>query len=241
MTETVGYIHSIDSLSAVDGPGLRTVVFMQGCYLKCPYCHNVDTRNLHSGKQYDVDKLHEKLKRSYSYIKSGGITFSGGEPLIQAKFLSKLAKALTKDGVDVAIDTAGMKIGEDIKELLENVSTVLLDIKSVFEDEYRDVFGIDMKNVLEFLKYCNEMEKQIWIRQVIVEGFNDSEERIIKLCEILEPFKRVEKVELLPFKKMCKTKWKEMGLEFEFDKYKETSEYTISKLNKVLIGRGFLI
>lgn len=228
----IGYISAFQSLGTVDGPGVRAVVFSSGCPLKCGYCHNPETR-YEKGKETDVDTLFEKIKRLKPYLKNGGVTFSGGEPLMQAKFFSVLAEKLKGENLSIALDTSGCFEDEYTDKLLSFTDIILLDVKFTSEEEYQKFTGGSLKRVIAFLEKVNLLKKRIIIRQVIVEGLNDNKENAQRLKEILSPF-NIEKIEFLPFKKLCLEKYQALNLTFPFEKYPQTSQETIDKMYEYL-------
>lgn len=228
-----GYIHSIESFSALDGIGVRSVIFLEGCPYECPYCHNVDAKILKNGKHVDSTEIYNKVKRYYPYIEKGGITFSGGEPLMQIDFLLELIKLFKNDGMHIAIETAGFALTEKVKEVLSLTDLLILDIKSVNEKESKDIFNVNLNNTKDILEFCQDKNKDVWIRQVIIEKWNDDKERIINLKNFLKDFSCVKKVEFLPFKKLCLSKWKELHIPFIFENHEETSTKTIKCLTEI--------
>ena len=172
-----GRIHSFESMGAVDGPGLRYIVFMQGCHLKCKYCQNRDTWNIKNGQEYEVDEVLEKIMKVKNYITpDGGVTISGGEPLLQADFLIELFKKLKKQNIHTCIDTSGnLPITDKIKELIELTDLFLLDIKCINDEKCKELIGKSNKDEIEFAKYLSEHEKPMWIRQVLVPTLTDDE------------------------------------------------------------------
>ncbi|MEG2080898.1 MAG: pyruvate formate-lyase-activating protein [Oscillospiraceae bacterium] len=231
----IGKIHSFQSLGTVDGPGIRTVLFMQGCTLRCPYCHNPDTWKLDCGENVSVDEMISKILRFKSYFgKDGGVTVSGGEPLIQAEFVTELFKKLHQNGINTALDTAGAIINKNTENLLNVTDLVLLDIKYSDDDKYKKYIGIPIKLPLEFLSMCEKKNISVIIRQVITEGINDSEEDIKALKNLLSPYKNIKKIELLPFRKLCISKYEEMGVPFPFSDKNETNMSKIESLSQLL-------
>ena len=215
-----GRIHSIESFGTVDGPGIRFVVFMQGCPLKCKYCHNRDTWNLEGGHTISVKELVKEVMHYKSYIDNsgGGVTVSGGEPLLQAGFVTELFKELKKKKIHTALDTAGsLPITDEIKELLSYTDLVLLDIKQIDNEKAIKLTGSPNKNNLNFAKYLNEINKPVWIRQVLVPGYTDDESDLLKLKEFINGLKNVENVEILPYHNLGKFKWKELGENYELE------------------------
>ena len=232
----IGRIHSFQSLGTVDGPGIRFVVFMQGCNLRCACCHNPDTHNIHDGTEYTPEEIVKKVTRYREYFgNEGGITLSGGEPLLQAKFAHKLFSLCHAEGINTCLDTSGNILNEDIKELLSETDRVLLDIKYTNDEDYLKHVGCSIKPVFEFLEYLNTNRIHTTVRQVIVPTLNDSEENIIKLKEIILDYPCIDKTELLPFRKICQTKYDSMNLPFPLAHIPEPNSAEMAKLNEILI------
>lgn len=210
-------IFSLQSLGTVDGPGVRYVVFMQGCPLRCPYCHNPESWDADGGYETDLASLTDKILRCKEYIKNGGVTFSGGEPLLQAKELKKAIELLKKNNIHTAIDTSGCIINKDSFEALKACDLVLLDIKMPDDEMYRKYINIPLSVPLETLDYLEKINKPVWIRYVNVPGINSSDECISKLENLLKPYTCIEKLEILPFKKLCIEKYKKLNIPFPFE------------------------
>ncbi|MBQ7100211.1 MAG: radical SAM protein, partial [Clostridia bacterium] len=171
-----GKVHSFQSLGAVDGPGIRFVVFMQGCPYRCPYCHNPDTRPFSGGEEYTVEEIVKKAVRFKSYFgEKGGVTVSGGEPLAQAEFVAELFEQLHKVGINTALDTAGYPVNEAVKKVLRHTDTVLCDIKFPTDEQYKNHIGTSLEATLSFIDECNNYNTDIIIRHVVVPGMTDSE------------------------------------------------------------------
>ena len=210
-----GRIHSFQSLGTVDGPGVRFVVFMQGCPLRCACCHNPDTWDTHGGTEYTPDEVFAKICRYREYFgKDGGVTVSGGEPLLQSEFVTELFKLCRNAGIDTCLDTAGVCLGDKQKELLLVTDRVLLDIKYVSEEMYRKYVGCSIEKPLEFLAYLDARNIDTTIRQVNIPTLNDSEDDILRLKEIVKEYSCVSKIELLPFRKICQAKYDNLGISF---------------------------
>ena len=213
----LGRIHSIQSLGTVDGPGIRFVVFMQGCNLRCGCCHNPDTWDIKGGTEYTAEEIVKKALRYKEYFgKDGGITVSGGEPLLQAEFVKEVFTLCKNEGINTCLDTSGSILNDSVKELLEVTDRVLLDIKYTENELYKKHVGCDMDKVLSFLSYLNEKKIPTTLRQVIIPTLNNTKENILRLKEIVNNHTCVDKTELLPFRKICQTKYDEMGIEFPF-------------------------
>ena len=212
-----GRIHSLQSLGTLDGPGVRFVVFMQGCGLRCGCCHNPDTWQLSGGTVYTAGELVQKVMRYREYFgEKGGITVSGGEPLLQAEFVLELFRLCDENGINTCLDTSGSILNDACRALLEETDRVLLDVKYTSDELYKAHVGCGLKPVLEFLSYLDEKKIPVTIRQVIIPTLNDNEENILKLKRIAEKYPCVEKTELLPFKKICQVKYDNMNLKFPF-------------------------
>ena len=212
-----GYVHSLQSLGTVDGPGVRSVVFLSGCPLRCIYCHNPDTWGRQESQLTDADELAERLLGFYSFIKNGGVTFSGGEPLLQAEFVTEVASILKKAGLHIAIDTCGTPITPAVEPLLSVADLFLLDIKMTSEEDYKRYTGGSLGETMAFLDRLEEMQKDVWIRHVVVPGINDTEEDIDRLAKLLSGYKRIQKVELLPFKNLCLEKYHALKIPFPLE------------------------
>ncbi len=235
--KNMGYIHSFESLGALDGPGIRFVIFMQGCHMKCKYCQNRDTWPTNCGKQYSTDEvIHKILKyKNYFIASNGGVTFSGGEPLLQPKFLIDVCTRLKQENINVTIDTSGnLELTEDIKKVIDLADLFLLDIKCINEEICKDLIGFSNKKELAFAKYLSENNKEMWIRQVLVPGYTDKKEDLEKLKEFIKSLKTVEKVEILPYHDMGKHKWKELGLKYELENVKIPTEEDVENAKKIL-------
>lgn len=230
-----GVIHSIQSLGTVDGPGVRFVAFLKGCNLRCSCCHNPDTWDKSGGKIYTAAELVDKAKRYKEYFgKEGGVTLSGGEPLLQAEFAKEVFSLCHKEGINTCLDTSGSLLNDEAKALLKETDRVLLDIKYTTQELYKAYVKGSLKTTLEFLSYLNEQKIPTTLRQVIITGINDNEENILALKKIGEEHSCVDKIELLPFRKICQSKYDNMGLEFPFGNIPEPTFETMQKLNKLL-------
>ena len=229
-------VHSIETLGTVDGPGIRFVVFMQGCPLKCKYCHNRDTWDMSAGKSMELDELHDKILNYKDYMgNNGGVTITGGEPLLQAEFIIELFKKLKKDRIHTCIDTSGMvNLTDTIKELIELTDLFMVDIKHINSDKCKELVGFDNKKELEFLRYLSDNGKEIWIRQVIIPGITDDEEDLKKLGEFIKSLKSVTNVELLPYHNLGKYKWENLGLKYELEDVRSANDEDIKRAKNIL-------
>lgn len=230
-----GYVNSIQSLGTLDGPGVRFVVFMQGCNLRCGCCHNPDTWETGTGDEYSAHDIFEKCKKYKEYFgNKGGITLSGGEPLLQASFAKEIFKMCKEDNINTCLDTSGSILSDDVKELLKYTDRVLLDIKYKNGELYKEYVGCSMEKPLEFLEYINENNIKTTLRQVIIPSLNDDKENIEFILSLLKKYSCIDKTELLPFKKICKVKYDKMKLNFEFEKYDTPKKELMEKLQKYL-------
>lgn len=233
----IGHIHSTESFGTVDGPGIRFVIFMQGCTLKCKYCHNRDTWKVNSGSAVSIEELIKEILNYKTYIDNsgGGVTVSGGEPLLQAEFITELFKRLKEIGIHTALDTAGsIPLSPTIKELLKYTDLVLLDIKHIDDEKAISLTGFSNKNNLEFAKYLNNVNIPVWIRQVLVPGYTDDKFDLQKLKNFIDSLSNVEKVEILPYHNLGKFKWKELGDTYELEKVIPPSQEDIQKAEQIL-------
>ena len=230
-----GRIHSIQSMGTLDGPGVRFVVFLQGCNLRCGCCHNPDTWEMQGGTEYTAEEIVKKAVRFKEYFGSeGGITLSGGEPLLQADFAREIFELCHKEGINTCLDTSGSILNDKVKALLEETDRVLLDIKYTDEEKYRKYVGCGMDKPLEFLSYLNEKKIPVTLRQVIIPALNGDEENARKLREIAEKYGSIDKTELLPFKKICQVKYDKMGIEFPFADYETPDRELMQRLNDLM-------
>ncbi|MBO4963183.1 MAG: pyruvate formate lyase-activating protein [Clostridia bacterium] len=234
--ELKGKIHSFQSLGTVDGPGVRFVVFMQGCPLRCGCCHNPDTWDINGGKEYACQEILDKIVRFKDYFgQKGGVTVSGGEPLLQAKFVTKLFKICKDNGINTCLDTSGCVLNDEVKELLNYCDTLLLDVKYTQNSLYLKHVGCSIDKVLSFLEYANLKQIPTVIRQVIIPTLNDNEQNILYLKDLQTKFSCVHKIELLPFKKICQVKYDNLKLDFAFKDISTPSNEQMQKLNKLLL------
>ena len=235
MSRVVGRVHSFQSLATLDGPGVRFAVFLQGCHLRCGCCHNPDTWDINDGSVYTSEEIVKKALRFKEYFgKDGGITLSGGEPLLQADFVREVFSLCKKEGINTCLDTSGSILTEGVKGALELTDRVLLDIKYTDDEKYQKYVGCSIKTPLEFLSFLDEKGIPTTIRQVIIPSLNCDEDNISKLSKIVKEHKCIDKVELLPFKKICQVKYDKMGTEFSFASIPEPTKAEMDKLNSLL-------
>ncbi len=230
-----GRIHSFQSLGTADGPGVRAVVFMQGCPLRCACCHNPDTWDFNGGKEATPEEIFAKIKRLKNYFgESGGVTVSGGEPLMQPEFIKELFTLCKTDGITTAIDTSGCVLNNDIKDVLKLTDTVLLDYKYITAELYKTKVGCEKIKVDEFLEYLNSQNIDTWIRQVIIKDLNNNKSSVSALKELKEKYSCIKKIELLPFKKLCIEKYEKLNIQFPLAETPETTKQEVEELNGFL-------
>ncbi len=221
-----GYVHSIQSLGTVDGPGVRFVVFVQGCHLRCKCCHNPDTWSTSGGTGYTAAEIVEKAKRYREYFgENGGITLSGGEPLLQPDFVKEVFVLCHEADINTCLDTASVPLTKKVKAALKETDRVLLDYKYTTDEQYRENVGCSIDTVNAFLAYLNDHHIPVTLRQVVIPTVNDTEENMLRLKAVVDAHPCIDKVELLPFKKICQVKYDDMGIPFPFgDKPTPTAE-----------------
>ena len=223
-------IDSIETFGLVDGPGIRTVIFFKGCKLRCKYCHNPEMW-VKGKENMTVEEVVQKVVRNKPYFKrnNGGVTFSGGEPLLQVDFLIELCKELKKEGIHIALDTAGVGIGK-YDELLKYVDLVLLDIKHTSNDGFKDLTGVNIDQSYEFIKALNKSGKPVWIRQVIVPGIMDNLEYLHSLNDYLKGINNIERIDFLPYHKLGSEKYEKLGIP---NPYKDMVEMEKERCNEL--------
>ncbi len=237
----IGRIHSVESMGLVDGPGIRYVIFMQGCPLRCQYCHNPDTWNMQDGESIEADALMQKILRFRSYFESsgGGVTFSGGEPLLQKDFLLEMLKKCKEAGIHTAIDTSGA-VGGNVAEILDLVDLLLLDIKHTEPKEYQKITGCNMELYEKFKAQLKKHPVDVWARAVIVPGIHDNLDYIREIWSEAKRLPRVKKIELLPYHTLGVSKYKKMGIPYPLEGVAPMDRRHIAKwqdtLNRALMA-----
>lgn len=231
-----GRIHSFESLGAVDGPGIRYIIFMQGCSLQCKYCQNRDTWDINGGKEYECDEIIEKILKYKNYITpDGGVTISGGEPLLQVDFLIELFEKLKKHGIHTCIDTSGnIALTDKVKKLIELTDLFLLDIKCINDEVCKELTGVSNKRELEFAKYLDENNKKMWIRQVLVPTITDNEEDLKELSKFIKSLNNVEKVEILKYHDLGKFKWEKLNLKYPLERYRTANNTDLKRAKEIM-------
>lgn len=240
---TLANVHSIETFGSVDGPGLRYILFLKGCRLRCAFCHNADTWDLNSKDQRSADEILDHAERYRSYWGSeGGITVSGGEPLLQMDFLIELFKKAKQRNINTCIDTAGepfTKKGEwftKFEELMHYTDILLVDIKHIDRNKHIRLTGKPNDNILEMFHYLSDINKPIWIRQVLVPGWTDDIEDLKKTRAFIETLSNVKKIEILPYHNMGAYKWEKLGMKYPLEGVEAPDKDSIELANKVLHG-----
>lgn len=229
-------IDSIETFGLVDGPGIRCVIFFNGCKLRCKYCHNPEMWTKKENN-YTPEELVKKIKRCQPYFQeNGGVTFSGGEPLLHSDFIIETAKLLKKENIHIALDTSGVGNG-NYEELLQYIDLVLLDIKHTNPERYKEITGIEMKEVEKFIEVMNRINKKVWIRQVIVPGIMDNEEYIDSLVEYLKHIKNIERVDFLPFHRLGREKYLSLGIPYPYEDKAEMDKEKCNQLYKLFLEK----
>lgn len=233
--DLVGNIHSFESFATLDGEGIRFAVFMQGCNLRCKCCHNVDTQSFGIGKNITAEEIVAKAVRYKPYFKdNGGVTFSGGEPLCQAGFVLKCMEMLEQEGIGVAIDTSGSVINKEVVEVIKRAKLIILDIKFPDEIRYEKLAGYSLSKTLEFLDVCEENNKRVWLRSVIIPSINDTEEDISEYYQAIKQYQCIENYELLGFHTMGFDKYKKLGVKNYFENIPPMDKGKLEKLQDYL-------
>lgn len=235
-----GRIHSIETFGTLDGPGIRYIVFFQGCPLRCKYCHNRDTWNTHGGKEYTVEELVDDIKKYIPFFKSsnGGLTISGGEPTLQNEFLKELLMAAKKENIHTALDTSGFVDIDTIDPILDYTDLVLLDIKHIDDLAFKELTGVSNDKTLKLAKHLSERNIPTWIRYVLVPGITDSERDIVELSKFINTLNNVKKVEILPYHIMGSYKWDELGIKNPLKDIEPASKDDVLKAATIFKNHG---
>ena len=232
----IGRVHSIQTLGTLDGPGVRFVVFLQGCNLRCRCCHNPDTHSFLGGREYSAQEIVQEALRYKEYFgHEGGITLSGGEPLLQAEFAREVFSLCHENGINTCLDTSGSIINEAVKSLLDECDRVLLDYKFATDALYRENAGCSIEAVKDFLELLQEKKIPTTLRQVIIPTVNDDVMSVSTLKEVADAHSCVDKIELLPFRKICQVKYDNLGIEFPFSHIPEPTKELMETLKKELL------
>ncbi len=237
-------IHSFETMGSVDGPGLRYVAFFQGCNMKCLYCHNRDTWEKEGGEIFSLDNLTSRINSLKGFYKSdsGGVTISGGEPLLQSKFISKLFDNVHDIGLTTAVDTSGhVFLSPDVVEVLGKTDYLLLDVKSFNDEIHKKLVGVNRDLVLKFFEYVKSLNIKIWLRYVYVPGYTDSDKDKEDLCGFINTFKNVERVDILPYHDYGKEKWESLGYKYPLEDMPIPGKKEIENFKEYIKGHTLVI
>lgn len=240
---TLGSLHSWELVTAVDGPGIRMTIFLAGCGLRCLYCHNPDTFQMRDGEPVEVDDLLRRIKRYRKTLNAsgGGITISGGEAMMQPRFVAKLLEGAKELGVHTCVDTSGF-LGRNVTEaMLDNIDLVLLDVKAGIPELYKKVTSGDLQPTIDFGDRLAERGIETWIRFVLVPGLTDSEENVEAVAQIVEKWPNVSRVEVLPFHQMGRDKWKTLGLKYELNDTQPPDKELIERTREIFRSHGLTV
>lgn len=236
-----GYIHSTESFGSVDGPGVRFIVFMQGCNMRCKYCHNPDTWDKNGGREVTADEVIKTALRYRTYWgKKGGITISGGEPLLQLDFLIELCKKCRERGISTVIDTAGKPFTREepffskFNELLNYTDLIMLDLKHIDSNDHKALTGFGNENILDLAQYLSEKNVPVWIRHVLVPGINDDDFSLNKLHKFIKTLKNVQRVEILPYHNLGEFKYEDLGIKYPLAGLRSPSKESIANAQRLL-------
>lgn len=235
-----GKVHSIETFGTVDGPGIRYIVFLQGCPLRCKYCHNRDTWNKNGGTEKTAEEvIQDALKyKTYMEFSGGGITVSGGEATAQPEFLYELFKLAKENGLTTCLDTSGCTKASDISDILDITDTVLLDLKHMIPENAKDLAGIDINTAIDFARYLDEKNIPVWIRHVLVPGVTDSEENLNKMGEFVSTLKNVDRFEILPYHTLGVHKWEELGLKYPLAGVPQAEDEDVKRAKDIIEKYG---
>ncbi len=228
-----GFVHSIETMGALDGPGLRMIVFLQGCSLRCKFCHNPDTWKVGAGEEMTAEQICEAAKKYKRFFgKKGGVTFSGGEPLLQAQFVKVCIDRLHEQNIHCAVDYSGGIWNDEVRSALDACDLVLLDVKHTDAQAFRDLTGGDIATLRAALEHLERTQKPVWVRQVILEGYTQSEQQIRALLRQTAGIRR-EKIEYLPYHTLGAHKWAELGIPYPLQGVHPPSEEVIKRLRSI--------
>jgi len=242
MTQSSGFIHSIESFGTVDGPGIRFVVFFQGCPMRCLYCHNPDTWHLTDGQQMTVEEILAQFRKNKAFYTKGGITATGGEPLMQLDFLTALFEAAKAEGVHTCLDTSGItfrpeeeQLTERFDRLMDATDLIMLDLKQVIPERHRTLTGQSNENILAFARYASEKGKRLWIRHVVVPGWTDDEESLTALGRFMAELKSVKALDVLPYHTLGVHKYQQMGVPYPLEGVEPLEQKDAERARSVIL------
>ncbi|WBA18652.1 pyruvate formate lyase 1-activating protein [Salinivibrio kushneri] len=239
---TIGRIHSFESCGTVDGPGIRFIVFMQGCLMRCKYCHNRDTWDTHGGKEVTVDEIMKDVRayRHFITASGGGVTASGGEAMLQPEFVRDFFQAANAEGIHTCLDTNGYirKHTPVIDEVLDATDLVMLDLKQLNDEVHEDLVGVSNRRTLDFAKYLHKIGQKTWIRYVVVPGYTDDDDSAHRLGQFIKGMDNIEKVELLPYHQLGEHKWEALGYEYELKDVDTPSKEMMDNVKAIIASYG---
>ncbi len=234
-----GYVHSIETFGTVDGPGVRLVVFTQGCPMRCLYCHNPDSWEMNRGKKISVEEILEEFEKNRAFYKTGGITVTGGEPLVQMDFVTELLKQAKKRNIHTCIDTSGITFNNIMRssfdELMKYTDLVMLDIKHIDGEEHKKLTGQKQDNIIAFARYLDEKKVPVWIRHVVVPGITDNEEYLYKLGRFIGSLKNVKALDVLPYHNMGVKKYESLGMDYPLKDVQPMDKSKAVECKKVIL------
>ena len=228
-----GKVHSTESFGALDGPGIRYVLFLQGCPLTCLYCHNPDSWDINEGRTQTTDEVIADIMSYRNFVREGGVTVSGGEPLSQPEFVLDLLEKLKRRGIHTAIDTSGAVPLSKTRQVIETADMLLLDLKAFSDETHKKITGTGVQNTLETLSFCEIINKPVWIRHTVVPGFTPNYDELKKMAEYLKNYKCVERIDALAFHKMGEYKWHELGKCYTLANIPEPTEAEMNKVREI--------
>lgn len=241
ISETVGYVHSLETFGLVDGPGVRCVVFLQGCRMRCRYCHNPDTWTMEGGTAWTAKDLFKRVYRYKTYWReNGGLTVSGGEALLQMDFVTALFTLAKQEGVHTAVDTSGNPFSmepeylEKFDRLMQVTDLFILDMKEMNEEKHRKLTGCSNENILAMARYLSDHGKEMWIRHVLVPGLTDAEGDLQALADFLKELKTVSRTEILPYHTLGLFKWENLGIPYSLTDVPAPTEEEIQRAKRIL-------
>ena len=238
MTNVIGRIHSVESFGALDGPGIRYVLFLQGCPLRCLFCHNPDSWRLEDGREIGSVEVVQDILRYRHFIRRGGVTLSGGEPLMQPAFCTSILEGCRENGLHTALDTSGGVSLLHCRQAVDSADLLLLDMKAAEDNLFRQITGRGMDNTLDILNRCENTGKPVWIRHVLVPGLTLDREQLHKLGRLLKPYRCIQRVELLPFHKMGEYKWEVLGQPYTLASTQPPEPEQVEEARFLLQGYG---
>lgn len=238
-----GYIHSKESFGTVDGPGIRYVLFMQGCPMRCLYCHNPDTWEIGTGTPIEVDEVIEEYHKNRQFYQGGGITVTGGEPLLQIDFLLELFRAAKEKNIHTCIDTSGITYTksegtyrEKLDSLMQYTDLVMLDIKHIDPTRHKELTDHSNDRILEFAKYLEEKKIPVWVRHVVVSGYTDDPEHLFELGKFIGGLKNIRALDVLPYHTMGEAKYREMGIPYPLSDVEATSQKKAAEAKEIILS-----